>query len=117
MSFWKKLIVIPALTLAMGVPPVYAQDQNQMQPQADQEQIGREPTGAEMAADALIARPLSLAGSLFGAVVFVLSLPFTLGSHSTDQAAKQMVAVPAQYTFKKPLGQMDNCQTLPDSCK
>jgi hypothetical protein len=50
-------------------------------------------------------------------VVFVISLPFTLGSHSTNQAAKQMVAVPARYTFRKPLGQTDNCQTLPESCK
>ena len=108
MSFWKQLVVIPALTLAVGVPPVYA---------LDQDQIGREPTGSEMMADALVARPLALAGTLVGAVVFVLALPFTLGSHSTAASAKQMVAEPAQYTFRKPLGQNDNCQTLPESCK
>lgn len=117
MSVWKKLIVV-ALTLTISVPPVFAMDQGQMeQGAADQEQIGREPTGSEMMADALVARPLSLVGTLVGAVVFVISLPFTLGSHSTNQAAKQMVAVPARYTFRKPLGQTDNCQTLPESCK
>jgi len=114
MSFWKKLVIVPALTLAVGVSPLFGMDQLA---QPDQEQIGREPTGSEMMADALVARPLSLAGSLVGAVVFVFALPFTLASHSTAEAAKQMVAVPAQYTFKKPLGQMDNCQTLPESCK
>jgi hypothetical protein len=113
MSAWKKLIVVPALTLTMAVPPALAQ----MQPGPDQEQIGREPTTAEMYADGLIARPLGLVASVVGAVVFVVTLPFTLPSHSVHSAAKELVAVPAQYTFKRPLGQMDNCQTLPESCR
>jgi hypothetical protein len=49
--------------------------------------------------------------------VFVVTLPFTLPSKSVHSAAKELVAVPAQYTFKRPLGQFDNCQTLPESCK
>ena len=114
MSAWKKLIVVPALTLAMAVPPAFAQ----MAPTGpDQEQIGREPTTAEMYADGLVARPLGLVASVLGAAVFVVTLPFTLPSHSVHSAAKELVAVPAQYTFKRPLGQFDNCQTLPESCK
>jgi hypothetical protein len=108
MSAWKKLVLIPALTLAIAVPPALA---------LDQEQIGREPTTAEMYADGLIARPLGLVASVLGAVVFVVTLPFSLPSKSVDSAAKELVAVPAQYTFKRPLGQFDNCQTLPESCK
>ena len=108
MSAWKKLVVIPALTLAIAVPPALA---------LDEEQIGREPTTAEMYADGLIARPLGLVASVLGAAVFVVTLPFTLPSKSVNSAAKELVAVPAQYTFKRPLGQFDNCQTLPESCK
>jgi hypothetical protein len=108
MSAWKKLALIPLLTLALVVPPAFA---------LDQEQVGREPTTAEMYADGLIARPLGLVASVVGAVVFVVTLPFTIPSKSVDSAAKQLVAVPAQYTFKRPLGQLDNCQTLPESCK
>jgi len=108
MSAWKKLVVIPALTLAVAVPPAFA---------LDQEQIGREPTTGEMYADGLIARPLGLVASVLGAVVFVVTLPFSLPSKSVDSAAKELVAVPAQYTFKRPLGQFDSCQTLPESCK
>ena len=108
MSAWKKLVVIPALTLAIAIPPALA---------LDQEQIGREPTTAEMYADGLIARPLGLVASVLGAAVFVVTLPFTLPSKSVSSAAKELVAVPAQYTFKRPLGQFDNCQTLPESCK
>jgi len=52
-----------------------------------------------------------------GAVVFVVTLPFTLPSKSVDRAAKKLVAEPAQYTFKRPLGQFDSCQTLPESCR
>ena len=49
MSRWKKTIVIPALALTLGTPPVLA---------LDQEQIRREPTENEILADGLIARPL-----------------------------------------------------------
>jgi hypothetical protein len=108
MSAWKKLALIPVLTLALAIPPALA---------LDQEQVGREPTTAEMYADGLIARPLGVVASVVGAVVFVVTLPFTIPSKSVDSAAKQLVAVPAQYTFKRPLGQLDNCQTLPESCK
>jgi hypothetical protein len=115
MSVWKNLILVPALCLTIVVPPGLAMDMQPVGP--DQEQIGREPTTAEMYADGLIARPLGLVASVLGAVVFVVTLPFTLPSKSVDSAAKELVAVPAQYTFKRPLGQFDNCQTLPESCK
>jgi hypothetical protein len=108
MSAWKKLVLVPALSLAVAVPPAFG---------LDQEQIGREPTTAEMYADGLIARPLGAVASVLGAVVFVVTLPFTLPSKSVDRAAKKLVAEPAQYTFKRPLGQFDSCQTLPESCK
>jgi hypothetical protein len=108
MFAWKKLVLIPAVCLTIAVPPAFA---------LDQDQIGREPTTAEMYADGLVARPLGLVASVLGAAVFVVTLPFTLPSHSVDRAAKELVAVPAQYTFKRPLGQFDNCQTLPESCK
>ena len=40
MSFWKKLVIVPALTLAVGVSPLFGMDQL---PQPDQEQIGESP--------------------------------------------------------------------------
>jgi hypothetical protein len=108
MSAWKKLVLVPALSLAVAVPPALA---------LDQEQVGREPTTAEMYADGLLARPLAVVASVVGAAVFVVTLPFTLPSKSVDRAAKQLVAKPAQYAFKRPLGQFDSCETLPESCK
>ena len=108
MSQWKKIILIPALVLAVGVPPALA---------LDQEQITREPTGNEILADGLIARPLALIATVIGAAAFVVILPFTIPSKSTDRAAAILVAEPARYTFQRPIGQFDSCLTLPESCK
>jgi hypothetical protein len=82
----------------------------------DEEQIRREPTGGEMVFDALVARPLGLVGTVVGAATWVVSLPFTLPSRSSERAAKQMVAKPAEFTFKRPLGQFTSCESLPESC-
>ena len=108
MSQWKKMILVPALVLAVGIPPALAMDQDQ---------IAREPTGDEILADGLIARPLGLIATVIGAAAFVVTLPFTIPSKSTDRAAATLVAEPARYTFKRPIGQFDSCLTLPESCK
>jgi hypothetical protein len=108
MSLWKKMILIPALALAVAAPPALA---------LDQDQITRQPTDDEMLADGLIARPMGLIATLIGAAAFVVTLPFTIPSNSYDRAASTLVAEPARYTFKRPLGQFDSCLTLPESCK
>jgi hypothetical protein len=105
---WKKMILVPVLALAVGIPPALA---------LDQDQITREPTGDEILADGLIARPLGLIATVIGAAAFVVTLPFTIPSKSTDRAAATLVAEPARYTFKRPIGQFDSCLTLPESCK
>ena len=108
MSVWKKLGLVLVLALAIGVPPALA---------VDQDQVNRNPTIDEMMADGLIARPAGLVAGIIGAAAFVVTLPFTLPSHSVNRAAKTMVAEPFQYVFKRPLGQFDTCQELPESCK
>jgi len=111
------LPLVLVATLAGTLPPASAQMSYQgSADNIDQEQIRREPTGAEMAADAVFARPLGLVGTVAGSVLWVLSLPFTLPSGSAERAAKQMVAKPAELTFKRPLGQFSSCEALPESC-
>lgn len=65
--------------------------------------------GGSMLADIFIVRPISLAGSILGAAVFVVSLPFTLVTQSTGEAAKELLAKPLEYTFNRPLGEFDTC--------
>lgn len=63
------------------------------------------PSADAAAADLLIARPGGLVATVLGTAVFIVGLPFTLISGSTEQAAQQLVVQPAQYTFTRPLGE------------
>lgn len=65
------------------------------------------PSGFEMALDALIARPLMLGVTAIGSVVFVLSLPFSAAAGDVAAARRKMIVEPARCTFNRPLGYTD----------
>lgn len=103
-----KTAVIGLLALMLSAGPVLAYDQ---------EQVVREPNGGEMFVDTVVARPLGLFSMVIGTAAFIISLPFTLPSHSADSAAKMLVSSPTQFTFKRPLGRFISCDEQPDFCK
>jgi hypothetical protein len=103
-----KVLAIPAIAAALLATSAQA---------IDQTQVGREPTTNEVMADALVARPLGLVGTALGALTWVVALPFTLPSHTLDRATETLVMKPARYTFLRPIGQMDGCDALPQTCK
>jgi hypothetical protein len=107
MRGWNSLLA-GGLAVALTAGPVLAYDQ---------EQTRRDPTAAEMFIDAGVGRPLGLFAMVLGTAAFVVSLPFTITSHSTDEAAKTLVRGPTTYTFKRPLGRYISCQEQPDFCK
>ena len=57
-----------------------------------------------VAVDAVVARPVSLALTVVGSVLFVVSLPFSASSGCVGKAANTLVAGPAKDTFTRPLG-------------
>jgi len=61
-------------------------------------------TTEKMVVDALIVRPLGILGIAGGALVFLVSLPFSALGGNTDSAFEKLVAEPAAYTFSRPLG-------------
>ena len=68
----------------------------------------REPT-AERSAEAMVfdlafIRIFGLAGCVLGTTAFVLSWPFSAMGGNTDEAYERLMADPARYTFKRPLG-------------
>ena len=63
-----------------------------------------EPSGLEMAVDLAIARPIGIVVMTFGAVGFVLFLPFTVASGDVKNAAKVLLVNPARQTFARCLG-------------
>jgi hypothetical protein len=66
-----------------------------------------EPDAAEMLADALIVRPMTLVASAVGAVGWVLSLPFTIPGGNVGEVGRKAVAEPLEYTFLRPVGYME----------
>ena len=102
------LVMLTAQTLVYGqtLPLSY-----------DQEQALRQPNGSEEFVDAVVGRPLGLFALALGAVTYVISLPFSLPSHSAGSAAKGLVVSPAEWTFKRPLGRFISCDDQPDFCK
>jgi hypothetical protein len=71
------------------------------------------PTAGAALADAGIARPLMLAGTIGGAAVFLASLPFSILGGNVKEAAKTLVIDPANATFRRCMG----CTTVQDELK
>ena len=66
--------------------------------------INNEPTGEEMVADVLVARPIGVAATLLGTAAFIVSLPFSLLGGNVDKAAEGLVLEPGRETFVRCLG-------------
>lgn len=62
------------------------------------------PTSGQMAADALVARPIYLAATALGTAVFLVTLPFSALGGNVDQAASELVTGPAKGLLTRCLG-------------
>lgn len=62
------------------------------------------PSGVDMAADLVIGRPLLLATTLVGSVVWLVALPFSAAGGNVDESAQALVVGPAKATFSRCLG-------------
>ena len=62
------------------------------------------PSSSVMFMDTLIARPLGLAATIVGPPLFLVTLPFTLPSETSADAAWGLMGRPAGWTFMRPLG-------------
>ena len=49
--------------------------------------------------DVLVARPLGIAAGIAGTAVFLVSLPFTIPTHSVDKAAQMFIVEPFEFSF------------------
>ena len=63
------------------------------------------PSSGAIAADILLLRPLSFAGTILGTAVFVVGLPFEAIAGDVSGPAKRLVVEPAKFTFSRPLGE------------
>ena len=67
----------------------------------------KESSAAVVAADALIARPVGLALTIAGTGVYIITLPMSAISGSTDTAIEGLIVKPGGYTFVRPFGRSD----------
>lgn len=68
------------------------------------ENVTERPSGLEMTADAVVVRPVMFVGTLLGAGVFLVSLPFSALGGNVGEAADTLVMTPFRSTFLRCLG-------------
>ncbi|MBL9138623.1 MAG: hypothetical protein JNK85_22330 [Verrucomicrobiales bacterium] len=62
------------------------------------------PDPVEVAADALVVRPVGIAATAIGAAVYLVALPFAAISGDAKRTGRALVGTPAKFTFKRRLG-------------
>lgn len=93
----------PAATPAASTAPSLVPPPPAAAPAA-QPEYERVADPGEMAADALVVRPLGLAATAVGAAIYVVALPFAAISGDVHAPARSLVGAPARFTFKRKLG-------------
>ncbi|GAB6192495.1 hypothetical protein [Desulfocastanea catecholica] len=96
---YRKTLMTCFLIVALLVSPFSALAETG-KPTPEQGKISPE----AMSIDIIAARPLGLAATVLGTVVFVVSWPFSALGGNSEQAWDTLVVSPAQYTFQRPLG-------------
>jgi hypothetical protein len=69
------------------------------------EEMAADVSAEDILVDTLLLRPIGIVATLVGVAAFIVALPFSLPTRSTDKVAQKLVVAPAQYTFVRPLGQ------------
>jgi len=62
------------------------------------------PSGIDMAADLIIGRPVLLATTIVGSVIWLVALPFSALGGNVEESAQVLVVGPARATFVRCLG-------------
>lgn len=88
----KKRVLAVCCAVAIGLLPI---------------NFARAQSPTDVAADAIIVRPVTFATMLAGSVAFVLTLPFTAPAGGVHSAAHALVIVPAKMTFHRKMGDLE----------
>ena len=89
------LFTLFTLLLVSTATPVFA---------GEPYQKSGERSGEKMAFDMVILRPAGLIGTAGGTFIYLISLPFSYIGGNHEEAFEKLVKKPADYTFKRPLG-------------
>ena len=105
----KKIILALGLIALLAMVPFPVSAQN--------EQLPPDPTlsgdftqqfmGERIIVDTFLLRPLGLAATLIGIGSSIPAAPMAVPSNSTDRVGRELIERPFDYTFKRPLGDVD----------
>ena len=102
MLSYRKALVSCCLVISLLMSPLYV-----LAGTAEKEQNKVQNSPVAMTIDLIILRPLGLVATLGGTLIFVVSSPFSALGGNLDEAWNSLVVSPAEYTFKRPLGDSD----------
>ncbi len=91
------ILMVVTLAVAFMAPPV----------RAERDLPIDEASGEAMVFDTIFMRPIGLVATVGGALVFVVSLPFSALGGNVGEAANKLVVAPAKFTFDRPLGRLE----------
>jgi hypothetical protein len=69
--------------------------------------VHQDPPGELIIADVLIMRPIGMVACVVGLVGAAVAWPFAAMTNSCDRVCNQLIHKPFNYTFARPLGQME----------
>jgi len=98
----KKILVPSVLIVSLTLFPLFAlAEKDYIDPDKEAK------TQETMAIDLIAVRPLGIVATVAGAAVFLVSWPFSALGGNSDEAWDTLVADPAVYTFRRPLGDFE----------
>lgn len=101
MNMFRIIAAMLALSMSFMSVPAFAGGSNVS---GNPEYEVSAPPAYAMVADAVIARPLLIAGTIIGAGIFVVTLPFTALGGGVDRAGQALVVEPGKAAFVRCLG-------------
>ena len=96
-SMTKSVVVMSLLLCLIGIGAVPVQAAEPVQPIKDV-------SASAMAADLVLLRPLGMAATATGVVLYIVSLPFSVPGGNQQMAIDKLVHAPAKFTFQRQLG-------------
>lgn len=105
LNYNKKILISCLLALFLLMSPLSILAKNAIDAELNRNKTPPDP--AAMAVDLIVLRPLGIVATLGGSVLFIISSPFSLLGGNADDAWESLVVSPAEFTFKRPLGDFD----------